>query len=362
MKAARYYGAEDVRIEEVPLPGPPGPDEVLVHVQMAALCGTDASQYTHATMIPVDHPHSVSAKQAPLVLGHELVGTIVELGSAVTDLRMGQRVVPGSGWWCGNCDLCQAGRSNICQHAYLYGIHADGGLAEFARFPAKMCVPVPAGCRNEAAAMAQACAVALHALDRAMIEPGQTVAIFGIGSIGSLLLAAGSAFWENRVAGPPSVIAVDIDPARLATAAALGVTLRVDASTCDPALVLQQITGGQGVDVAIEATGDPVSIAHALTAIKRGGKLLQVGIPTGLVSLPLGDLVLAEKEILTTNGQICQMDLPNALDLLTFTDLAERIRYQVIMLEEVVERGLQPLAEHRASAKILVRIPEYEHE
>jgi (R,R)-butanediol dehydrogenase/meso-butanediol dehydrogenase/diacetyl reductase len=358
MKAARYYGPRDVRIEEVPRPGPPGSGDVVLRIELAALCGTDAAQYTSATMIPVGHPHPVSGHQAPLVLGHEMVGTIIEIGSEVSGLDLGQRVVPGAGTWCGECAQCRRGRGNICQHTYLHGIHADGGLAEFVRVPARMCVPVPPGCRPEAAAMAQPLAVALHALDRAEIQPGHTVAVFGIGGIGSLVLAAQREYWaaDERGRRPAAVIAVDIDPARLAIAASLGITLRVDAGTCDPVLALQQITNGVGVDVAVEATGNPTVIAQALASLARGGRLVQVGIPTGLVSLPLGELVVSEKEIRTTNGQICEQNLPHALGLLTTTGLATHIGYQVIDLEELVEKGLLPLAEHRASAKILVRI------
>lgn len=354
MKAARYYGPEDVRVEMVPHPGPPGPHEVLLQVEMAALCGTDASQYKAATLIPLAHPHRVSAQQAPLILGHEVVGTIRARGAQVHGLEIGQRVVPGSAWWCGRCEQCLAGRPTICQDAYLYGIHADGGLAEFARYPAKMCVPVPDDCALEAAVMGQACAVALHALERAGVVPGQTVALFGVGALGSLLLAVWRASWPGSP--PLSWVAVDLDAARLRVAADLGVTRRVNASQCDPVPALLAITGRAGVDVVIDATGHPAAILQALTIIKRGGTLVQVGIPTGPVPLPLGDLVLAEKHIVTTNGQICQMDLPRALALLSRTDLAARVGSQVIALEDVVTRGLRPLADQRARTKILVKI------
>ena len=358
MKAARYYGPHDVRIEDVPRPGAPGPGEVIVRVELAALCGTDASQYRAATMVPLAQPHLVSGQQAPLILGHEMVGTIVEIGSEVREVTIGQRIVPGSGWWCGECGPCRDGRGNICLHTYLYGIHADGGLAEFVCLPAKMCVPVPDSCRLEAAVMAQPLAVALHALDRADIGPSDVVALFGCGSIGSLFLAVWNMNWgeEDFEPAPQTLVAVDIDSRRLATAAALDVPLRINASLDDPVLALLQMTGGVGVDIAIEATGNPTSIAQALASVGRGGRLLQVGIPTGPVEIPLGEMVVAEKELITTNGQICQRDLPHALDLLTYTDLADQIDYQLIELDELVERGLSPLAEHRASAKILVRI------
>jgi (R,R)-butanediol dehydrogenase/meso-butanediol dehydrogenase/diacetyl reductase len=362
MKAARYYGPEDVRIEDVPQPGPPGPGEVLLQVKLAALCGTDATQYLTPTMVPVHAPHPVSGQQAPLVLGHEMVGTILEVGQGIGEARVGQLVVPGAAWWCDGCEQCQDRRSNICQHAFLYGIHADGGLAELVRVPAKMCVPVPDECHLEAAVLAQPLAVALHALDRAELQDfRESVALFGVGSIGTLFLAV----WEAKApcegedfeAAPQSLVVVDLDAKRLATAAALGATLRVNASLEDPVAAILRMTNGQGVDLAIEATGNPTSIVQALACVKRGGRMLQVGIPSGPVPFPLGEMVLAEKTLDTTNGQICERDLLHALDLLSYTNLADLINVRLIALDDLVEQGLQPLAEHTASAKVLVRIP-----
>ena len=352
MRAVVYHGPRDVRVEGVPEPAPPGPGEVLLEVQMGSLCGTDAGQYERATMVPIDAPHPSSGHQGPVILGHEVVGTVVAVGSEVGDLEVGQRVVPGSGWWCGACPRCREGRINICERYYLMGIHADGGLAELARFPAKMCVPVPDGCSNQAAAMAQPCAVALHALGRGKVEEAETVALFGAGSIGSLLMAEmGAQPVDGR-----RVIVVDIEAGRLETARQLGATHVVDGRTTDPATCIRELTDGRGVDVAIEATGVPVSIANALAATRRGGRILQVGIPHVPLGLALEEAVVHEKEILTTNGQVCDVDLPRALHLLATTDLAARVGYQVIGLEAVVEEGLVPMVEHRASAKVVIDV------
>ena len=352
MKAAMYYGPGDVRIEDVREPGPPGPGEVVIQVKMGSLCGTDASQYKAATMVPLDSPHRVSGHSGPVILGHEVVGVVVARGSGVTHLEIGQRVVPGAGWWCGVCPRCKEGRINICENYYLYGIHTNGGLAEFAMFPAQMCVPVPVHCTDEAAAIAQPCAVALHALARGRIAVEQTVALFGVGSIGSLLLAT----LQARAAGGQRVIAIDVEQGRLVVAKRLGTISQIDARSQDPTAAIGELTGGRGVDVAIDATGIPETIAQALASVRRGGRLLQVGIPVTPVSLVLDMAVVQEKEIITTNGQVCGVDLPEALELLTTTDLAERIGYRVIDLDALVEEGLVPLVEHRATAKVLVDI------
>src|SRR5438270_6736164 len=191
MKAAVYHGPLDVRVEEVPEPGPPGPEDILLAPLMGSLCGTDVTEFvTGPKMIPLHHAHPVSGHQGPVILGHEFMGIVIQVGTAVTHLPVGQRVVPGVGRWCGTCPLCLAGRTNICERAVLYGIHTHGGLAEQVKVPASMCAVVPESCSNEAAALAQPCAVAMHALDRVGIEPGQRVALYGVGGIGGLLLAA----------------------------------------------------------------------------------------------------------------------------------------------------------------------------
>lgn len=196
------------------------------------------------------------------------------------------------------------------------------------------------------------CAVALHALARGGIAVDQAVALLGVGSIGSLLLAA----LQAQAAGGQRVIAIDVEHGRLAAATRLGAFSQIDARSHDPVAVIGELTGGRGVDVAIEATGVPETIAQALASVHRGGRLLQVGIPVAPVSLVLDMAVVQEKEIITTNGQICGVDLPKALELLSTTDLARRMGYRVIGLDALVEAGLVPLVEHRATAKVLVDI------
>jgi (R,R)-butanediol dehydrogenase/meso-butanediol dehydrogenase/diacetyl reductase len=302
-------------------------------------------------MVPLTERHPVSGHVGPVILGHEVVGVVAATGEGVDDLAVGRRVVPGCGWWCGVCPACRAGRINICQDYFVYGVGANGGLAEWLKVPARMCVPVPEACSIEAAAMAHPCAVALHALRRGQIREGQTIALFGVGSIGGLMLAALRA---QRAA--VSVLAVDVEAQRLAVARALHVTAALDASACDPFASILELTGGRGVDVAVEATGVPQSMAMALNSVSRGGTLLQVGIPPGLASLPMHQAVLREKNLISTNGQVTPVDLPEALSLLTDTDLAARVGYRVISLDDLVEEGLRPLAEHRAPAKVLVKI------
>jgi (R,R)-butanediol dehydrogenase/meso-butanediol dehydrogenase/diacetyl reductase len=356
MKAVVYHGPLDVRVEEVPEPGPPGPDEVLVAPLMGSLCGTDVTEFvTGPKMIPLHHPHPVSGHRGPVILGHEFMGIVVEVGVAVTDLQVGQRVVPGAGMWCGRCPPCLAGRSNICEHAVLYGIHTHGGLAERVTVPARMCAAVPEACSNEAAALAQPCAVAMHALGRASIEPGQRVALFGVGGIGGFLLAALLA----RTQGDLSLIVVDVDERKGHFIERLGASAStfILADELTETAILD-LTEGWGVDLVIEASGSPTAVQQALAVIRKGGTLLQVGMPAGRVSLPLGQVVPREVDIVTTNGMVCDVDLPKALALLAKSDLATRITDRIISLERFVLDGLEPLALHEVLGKVLVQIQE----
>jgi threonine dehydrogenase-like Zn-dependent dehydrogenase len=164
MRAAVYHAAGDVRIEAVAGPGEPGPGEALVAPTMAAICGTDASEYSHGShMIPLHERHPGSGHVGPLILGHEFVGRVEALGDGVEGLAVGDRVVPGAGVSCGECGWCQAGRTNLCAIYYTLGLSAAGGLADQVLSPASICVPVPDQVNDVGAAMAQPLASALGA-------------------------------------------------------------------------------------------------------------------------------------------------------------------------------------------------------
>ncbi|MCC7105339.1 MAG: alcohol dehydrogenase catalytic domain-containing protein, partial [Chloroflexi bacterium] len=180
MRAAVYHGPGDVRIESVPDPASPGPGELTLQVTRAGICGSDASEYLDGPhFIPLTKRHAGSGHVGPLILGHEFTGRIVAAGPGAAPFQIGQRVIPGTGIWCEQCAWCLAGRGNLCARYYTLGLHAAGGLAEYASVPARVCQLVPDACGDDAAAMAQPLAVALHALRRSGALPGQAVAFVG---------------------------------------------------------------------------------------------------------------------------------------------------------------------------------------
>ena len=339
MKAAVFHGPRDVRVEEVPEPAGPGPGEVLLEVVRAAICGTDASEWDHGPVLCVPD----------VVLGHEFVGRVVALGEGVPSLRAGDRVVSGAGISCGRCRWCALGRTNLCAEYRTLGLQVDGGLADYVVSPAAICRVVPDACDDDAAAMAQPLAVALHALSRVAQAPDESVAIIGVGGIGSFIVAGAS-----HRAAEGRVVAVDIDEKRLATASTLGATDTANAAGRDLAELLLELSDGVGFDVVIEASGAPHAPASAIAGARRGGRVLLVGLHGAPRALELTPMIVREVDVVTTVAHVCDTDIPAALELLAETDIAAVTAGPRISLDALVEEGLRPLAERRASGKVLV--------
>jgi (R,R)-butanediol dehydrogenase / meso-butanediol dehydrogenase / diacetyl reductase len=352
MRAAVYHGPRDVRVESIEDPGHPGPGDLLLAPTRAAICGTDSAEYAHGPqMVPLNERHAASGHVGPLVLGHEFVGRVVAVGSEVEGFREGDRVVSGAGVSCGNCEWCRAGRTNLCASYYTLGLNAPGGLAQRVLSPAGICRIVPDSIGDDAAAMTQPLAVAIHALARGGVGPGETLAVIGLGGIGAFVLGAAASRGLRRLIG------IDVDPARLQVASSLGADDVIDARSADVAALVQEATGGDGADVVIEASGAPGSPSIAIHAAKRGGRVVIVGLQAKPPEVDLFDAALREVELRTTVAHVCGTDIPASLAVLDSTAIAEKVLDRVIPLERLVEDGLLPLAEGRAAGKIVVEVP-----
>jgi len=339
VKAAVFHGPRDVRIESVAEPADPAEGEVVLEVLRAAICGTDASEWDHGPILC----------RPGVVLGHEFVGRVAMLGADVRDLRVGDRVVSGAGISCGRCAWCLAGRTNLCVEYRTLGLQVDGGLAEYVTSPASICRPVPEQVDDDAAAMTQPLAVALHALARVALQRRESVAVVGVGGIGSFIIAGAA-----HRAPDGRIVAIDLDAQRLATASVLGAHEAVDASGQNLAQLLLELTDGVGFDVVIEATGAPHAPAAALAGARRGGRVLLVGLHGAPCLLELTSTILREIDVFTTVAHVCDTDIPAALALLAESAVAAVTAGPRIPLDELVAEGLRPLAERRANGKILV--------
>ena len=347
MRAAVYHGRGDVRVEDVPEPPAPGPRDVLLQVTRAAICGTDASEYNTG-------PHLIPADGRPIVLGHEFTGHVLATGDEVVGLAPGVRVVPGAGVWCGECAACLRGRTNLCRRYYTLGFQANGGLAEYALVPSLMCVAVEDSCSDDAAAMGQPFAVALHAVRRGKVAPDECVVVVGAGGIGAFVVAAAKA------GGAFPIIAADVRSERLERASRLGADHVVDARSADLRTLVRDVTGGEGADCVIEASGSDGAAAHAASLARRGGRVVLVGLPAREQTLDLDHLTLSEIDLISTVAHICRVDLPEALRILGSTDIAEVVADRVVPLTAFVEEGLAPFAAGEVDGKVLaLRLPEH---
>jgi (R,R)-butanediol dehydrogenase/meso-butanediol dehydrogenase/diacetyl reductase len=331
VRALRYHGSGDLRLEHVPVPDV-GDGELLIRVEVTGVCGTDAAEYAsgpHLYWIR-DEPHPGSGHRGPVTPGHELVGIVERVGPRVTGFRPGQRVVSGAGVWCDACAACQAGRTNHCDRYWTVGLQRDGGLAEYAAIPARTCLDVePYGLTPDAAALAQPMAIAAHALDRGAPEPGQDVLVVGTGGIGAFLV------WAATQAGC-RVIASDRDPDRRALASRLGAAAVFEPGESMPII--------DAVDLVVEVSGTAGGLAGALSVVRPGGRVVLVGLHEPPSEVDLRSVSLREITLVGTVAHRCERDLPAALRLLAarldgWADVAP----VVLPLEAVVEDGLLPM-------------------
>jgi (R,R)-butanediol dehydrogenase/meso-butanediol dehydrogenase/diacetyl reductase len=349
--AAVYHGQRDVRVEQIASAPAPAPGELRLEVLRAAICGTDAGEWAHGPHLIAterDRPEP-GTKPAPVVIGHEFVGRVVDVGDGATGFAAGERVVSGAGVSCGSCSPCRAGRTNLCDTYFTLGFHADGGLAESVVVPASTCHRVPDACSDEAAAIAQPLAVAIHALSRASLKPGDDLVVVGAGGIGSQVIAAGVGLGAR-------VVAADLDERRLRTAASLGAIETVNTATGYVPGAVAEVTGEHGADVVVEASGTADGLAIALRTVRRGGSVVAIGMPAEPAKIDLVDAILREVDILTSVAHVCDVDLPSALHLLAAPAIADAVIERTIPLTRVVEDGLAPIAERRAGGKIVVEV------
>jgi threonine dehydrogenase-like Zn-dependent dehydrogenase len=338
VKAAVYHGPGDLRIADVAEPGAPSNGEAILRVRRAAICGTDATEWDHGPVLA----------RPPVTLGHEFTGEVVALGPATDGFSTGQRVVSGAGIWCGRCEWCARGRTNLCAEYRTLGLHVDGGLAGYVRLPTKTLVAVPDALPDDAAAIAQPLAVALHAVRRSGVGPNETCVVLGVGGIGAFIVAAAAA----RGASP--LIAIDVDDDRLTTALGLGATDVVNVGEGDLIEAITAATDGRGADVIIEATGAAHAPAAAVQAAKKGGRVLLVGLQASPREIDLLRATVNEVDLTTTLAHICEQDLPDAVAILTDSDVATRTIEKTIALADLVKHGIRPLVERTARGKILV--------
>lgn len=298
MKAVRLIEpGQPLEMQDVPIP-PVGPRDVLVRIQAAGICHSD-----------VHYRAGVSPVNFPLTLGHEVAGVVEQAGSEVSNVHVGDRVCLHYMVTCGDCVYCSMGSEQFCTSGQMLGYHRDGGYAEYIVLPARSAFPLPDEIPfDQGAIMMCSSATSFHALRKGRVKAGEAVAVFGVGGLGMSALQLARAF------GALDVYAVDISPRKLGMAEELG-AIPINAAETDPVAEIKRLTGGRGVDVALELIGLPLTMQQAVGSLAKFGRAVMVGVTQKTIEVaPYRDLVLREGEIIGSSDHLAQ-DLPALIEL-----------------------------------------------
>ncbi|CAN5641666.1 zinc-dependent dehydrogenase [soil metagenome] len=290
MRAVRVHGPGDLRVERVPVPVP-GAGDVLVRVRAVGICTTDRKLAARGT-----------PGTDPRILGHEIVGEIVVAGGGGASVRVA--VAPNVGE--GTCRWCEAGATNYCAEFRAFGIHLDGGMAEYLLVPrhaaaAGHLIPLPESIDDERSALLEPLACCVEGLTASGLRAGENVLVVGAGAMGRLHVAAALALGAGRV------VVIGRNAERLEHARALGAAVVIDEAADDAEGVTSQVlaaTGGDGVDVAAVTVGDARAIEAAIAMLATGGRLnVFAGVPAGArLSIDPNPLHYRHRTVLGTTG------------------------------------------------------------
>jgi threonine dehydrogenase-like Zn-dependent dehydrogenase len=314
MRAVVCHAPQDYRLEELPVPAVEA-GEVLVRVLGVGICASDIKCFTGAPLFWGDENRPAYC-QPPIVPGHEFVGQVVALGAGagkkygleVGDLAISEQIVP-----CWECRFCQRGQYWMCDGKHdVYGFRqrTPGAMAEYMRFPADAInYKIPAGLSVSQAVYIEPLACAIHAVQRARIELGETVVVAGCGPLGLGMVAAA------RLKNPGCLVALDLRQNRLEVAKQAGADITLNPDEVDVVAEVRRLTGGYGCDVYIEATGHPRGVTQGLQMVRRLGRFVEFSVLRELVSVDwtiIGDT--KELDILGAHlGPYCY---PLAMDML----------------------------------------------
>ena len=295
MRATVFHGPNDIRVEEVRRPRP-GPGEAVIRVTLTTICGTDVH------IVKGEYP-----VRPGLVIGHEPVGVIDELGPGVTGYEVGERVLVGAITPCGQCHACLSGKLSQCGHGsgfeaiggWRFGNTIDGAQAEYLLVPNAQAnlAKIPDEVTDEQVVLlADIASTGFAGAESGGVRIGDSVVVFAQGPIG-LCATAGA-----RLMGAALVIGVDSDPVRLAMAKQMGADVTLDFTQVDVVDEVKHLTGGFGADVAIEALGTPQTFESALRSLRPGGTLSSLGVYSGKLQIPYDAFAagLGDHRIVTT--------------------------------------------------------------
>jgi (R,R)-butanediol dehydrogenase/meso-butanediol dehydrogenase/diacetyl reductase len=350
MRAARFYAAKDIRVEDVAEPAVRAADDVLVEVLYCGICGTDLHEYLMGPIVTPKAPHPLTGATLPQTLGHEFSARVVGVGADVRDVRPGDRVAIMPAIVCGRCHYCRRGMGHLCLTFACTGLSAEtGGLAQLALLKEYQLAVLPDEVSDQEGAVIEPASVAAYGVDRAGVAGGDVVLVTGAGPIGIL-----SALYASAV-GAATVVIAEPNPNRAALARAMDIGPVTDPTSDGFDALVDDLTKGVGVDVAVECSGSSPGLATCVTHTRRRGSIVQTGLHTNPASL---DAMTLSAKDLSLIGSWCYLitDWPRIIRLVASGKypVAKAVTAQ-IDLERVVPEGFDALVDPQGNQlKILV--------
>jgi len=350
MKAARFYGPGDIRIDDIPEPVV-RPRAVKVEVEWCGICGTDLHEYLEGPIFApaAGAPHPLTGETVPITLGHEFAGVVHEVGEGVDDVHVGDRVVVEPYIICGRCDACQQGRYNVCQTLGFVGLSGyGGGFSQYVVAERRWIHPL-GDLGTDVGALVEPLAVAYHAVRLSGAKPGHSALVFGAGPIGLVTTAA------LRAAGVDQIIVVEPADVRKAKAPGAGADHVIDPTRTDVVAEVAELTKGRGADVSFECAGIDAVLKSAILSTRVGGTCVNVAIWGHEASVAMNDLVFREVNVL---GSLAYAnDHPATIAMIAsgkfdpFQFITGRIE-----LDDIVKSGFEELINNKEeNVKILVK-------
>ncbi|HNP17162.1 MAG TPA: 2,3-butanediol dehydrogenase [Fulvivirga sp.] len=348
MKAARWYAAKDIRVEEAKIPTP-NDNQVKIEVKFTGICGSDLHEYTHGPqLIPVDKPYPLNGHQGTTTLGHEFSGVVEEVGKNVKNVKKGDRVTVEPIFRNPESPFITTGEYNLSEPLGFVGLTSNGGFAKYTVVEDYMVHKMPDKMTFEQGAIVEPAAVAAYAIHQSGMKMGDTVLITGAGPIGLLTVQVALA------TGASQIFVSDVSENRLKKAKEVGATHTFDARDKEIPQKIKKMTG-LGVDIFIDAAGVQASFDTGIDSLRNGGTAVLVALFGKEVTHNALNHTLRE---LTIKGTAAYRNIfPQTIALINSGRLpVEKLITSVISLDEIVEKGFEALTKDPSEVKILVEI------
>jgi len=350
MKAARFHGQKDIRIEEIPEPEL-RPGTVKLKVAWCGICGTDLHEYLEGPIFisAPGHPHPLSHENAPVTMGHEFSGTVEEVGEGVTDVEVGENVVVEPYFVCNECAPCKEGNYHLCTKMGFIGLAGGGGGLSEKVVVDRRWIHKIGNIPLDEAALIEPLSVAHHAVVRSGAESGNVAIVGGAGPIGLLVAAV------LKGLGVTTIV-TELSEARKAKALSSGVAdYVIDPTTEDVKARVLELSGGIGADIGFECAGVNAVLDTMLDTVRPAGVVVNVSIWGKPATIDMQKLVLKEIDLRGTIAYVRDHEAVIKMVQDGVVDLAPFITGR-IQLEELISEGFTTLIEHNDTAvKILVR-------